>query len=364
MLLAPSKVIKPYPWGTHLLVAKDNKACSKLILCGFPQCLDGSKPFKTSEILIFWGITIHSPAILGYHFFSILQLMGLFARAGMHCAGSGFWGTYHLNTQTCGWLWTYESPNPILGESTAINPIAIWQNGNAWHQMIGIRTQYLKPRFNKNIKNIQCTEKNNGGLARRFIVWGNDPAPGGLPNSKGWEAWQPRNALGLCQGWRSLGEMDWFRGKSESETFLIFPWNMGLFGWNVPKKTIHWWEMRMELWGVTLGYWDQMTSNDFNLGLEGYQADHKTYTKTLKTSQNHVFRCTQFKHLQTTKGMCHGQKVVKSWIVYPFTQSFDGNGTQSIFSWGFRLTHYIYMKSSMNSECGYIRQIREIHHYV
>ena len=28
---------------------------------------DGSKPFKTSEILIVWGRTIHSPAILGYH---------------------------------------------------------------------------------------------------------------------------------------------------------------------------------------------------------------------------------------------------------------------------------------------------------
>jgi hypothetical protein len=51
--------------------------------------------------------------------------------------------------------------------------------------MIGIRTQNIKSQGLTKISKTKCTEKNNGGLARRFIVWVNDPAPGGLPNSKG-----------------------------------------------------------------------------------------------------------------------------------------------------------------------------------
>ena len=90
-------------------------------------------------------------------------------------------------------------------------------------------------------------------------------------------------------------------------------------------------------------------SNDFKW-LQSWPGGIPSWPQNLyKNTQKHVFRCTQFKHLQTTKVMCHGQKDVKSWIVYPCTQSFDGNGTQSIFSWGFRLTHYMYMKSSMNA---------------
>jgi hypothetical protein len=38
-----------------------------------------------------------------------------------------------------------------------------------------------------------------------------------------------------------------------------------------------------------------MTSNDFNLGLEGYQADHKTYTKTLKNTFSDARNSSIFK---------------------------------------------------------------------